>query len=82
MVEVLATVMHTVVVTESGEGGGGLGEAAEDVFVSGIVTDVRIVDVVPGQADEIGLGGNGEVGDVMEVVERDGGAEVEVREVD
>ena len=82
MVEVLATVMHTVVVAEGGEGGGGLGEAAEDVFVSGIVTDIRVIDVVSRETDEVGLGRNGEVGHVVEVMERDGGAEVEVREVD
>ena len=82
MVQVLAAVMHAVVVAERGEGGGGLGEAAEDVLVSRIVTDVRVIDVVAGEADEVGLGGNGEVGDVVEVMEGNGGAEVEVREMD
>ena len=82
MVQVLAAVMHAVVVAECSEARGGLGEAAEDVLVSGIVTDVRVIDVVAGEADEVGVGGNGEVGDVVEVMEGNGGAEVEVREMD
>ncbi len=82
MVEVVAAVMGAVVVAERGEGWGSSGEAAEDVLVSGIVTDVRVIDVVAGETDEVGPGGNGEVGDVVEVMERDGGAEVEVREMD
>ena len=82
MVEVLATVMHAVMVAERGEGRSGLGEAAEDVFVGGIVTDVRVIDVVSRETDEVGLGRNGEVGHIVEVVEGDGRAEVEVREMD
>ena len=77
-----AAVMHAVVIAKSGERGGGLGEAAEDIFIGGIVANVGIVDVVAGEADEVGLGGNGERGDVVQVTERDGGAQVKVREVD
>ena len=77
-----AAVMHAVVVAEGGEGGCGLGESLENVLVGGVVTEVGIVDVVTGEADQVGFGGDGETGDVVQVMEGDGRAEVEVREVD
>ena len=75
-------VMRAIVIAEGGEGGRSLGETPEDVFVGRVMAHIGVIDIVTGEADKVGLGGQGEVSDVVEVVERDRAPEVEVREVD
>ncbi len=65
----LGVMMRAIVIAESGEGGCGVRKAAEDVFKSRVVAYVRVVDVVAGETDEVGLLGEGEVDDVVQVVE-------------
>ena len=82
VMDLAAEAMGAIVIAEGGEGRRGGGEALEDVLIRGVITEVRIVNIVTGEADEVGLGGDGEVSDVVEVVQGNGAAEVKVREVD
>lgn len=74
--------LTAVVVAEDGEGGNAAREGAEEFGISGIMSEVGSIDVVAGEADQVGLLGEGEFGDVSEVVERDQGRVVEIGQLD
>ncbi len=74
--------MRAIVIAECGEGGRGSGEAPENVFVGRVMPHIGVIDIVPSEADKVWLGGQGEVSNVVEVVQRDRAPKVEVREVD
>lgn len=74
--------LAAVVVAEDGEGGNSAREGAEEFRISGVVGEVGRVDVVAGEADQVGLLGEGEFGDMGEVVERDQGRVMEIGELD